>query len=116
MGVSNIGGPKIVGSGTDNVESLAFNSQTPPAQIQIHSDFNATANWNSEITYPAGKHGWLSLTPNGGKIARGETKNITVKVNTAGLQAGETYTATAYFRLNGASNIPVGRLEVKLTM
>ncbi|HLJ34210.1 MAG TPA: hypothetical protein VKU38_11185 [Ktedonobacteraceae bacterium] len=111
MSIFNIGGPKIVGTDFGNGKTVALNSQNTSAQIQIADD--SKYKWSTEIIYASGSLGWLSLNPKAGPP--GQTIDISVKGNTAGLTRGTSYIATVYFRLDGPSDNHVGTLVVKFT-
>lgn len=117
-GKYNIGGPKIKiktpQPDTNGVASYAYQAQASPIQtkpMEISNEGDQGANWSSQISYDPGAQGWLSLNPDHGYIADNQTSNIDVTVNTAGLQPGNQYTATANLRWDP---IPEGTLVVKL--
>jgi len=67
--------------------------------LGIYNSGGGTLNWN--VTDDAG---WLSLNPTSGS-SKGETDNIALSVDTAGLSAN-TYTATITISAPGAANSP----------
>ncbi len=87
-----------------SAESMTFTSveggNNPATQtLKIGNGGGGTLDWTV-----SGDAQWLSLAPPSGS-STGETDDVTVGVNTAGLSAG-TYTATATVAATGATNAP----------
>ncbi len=92
--------PKIsLSVGSMTFTSVAGGNNPATQTLEIDNGGGGTLDWTV-----SGDAQWLSLAPPSGSSS-GETDDVTVGANTAGLSAG-TYTATATITATGATNTP----------
>lgn len=79
---------------------MAGMGELPPVDLEISNVGSGTLTWTA-LTDAL----WLTITPEGGEIAAGETSHLAVKVDNTALDAGR-YRALVMIRAAGAENSP----------
>jgi hypothetical protein len=101
-------GGGVVAMGTQAMSFAATyrDVTNPPVQtVAMGNTGIGTFHWTNQVAYSSGGEGWLSMLPVSGALAVGASRDLTVAVDVAGLNAG-TYTATVTVAAADATNTP----------
>lgn len=86
-------------------ETVANGGQPPSQSVTVLNGGSGSLNFSVSTSTTSGGANWLSASPSSGAVTSSQSASVAVKINTAGLGAGDYY-GQVQFSSSGATNSP----------